>query len=245
MDIPPEKLEICLAVLQQISEDPAMIAQHDRFKALIAKIHKQGRKITRLTEQKHRQAEDRLLKEATAIVQSKNSEKPVYNLQKLAGDLPHFNTPVPCYICKTNYTQIHFFYHSLCPKCAEFNYQKRYQRTNLNGRIALVTGGRIKIGYQMVLRLLQDGARAIVTTRFPRDCAHRYSLEPDFDQWRDRLQIYGLDLRNISGVEAFINHLLDTEPALDILINNVVNYDKNTVKLSLASAISYFIGCLR
>ncbi|HLO47279.1 MAG TPA: SDR family NAD(P)-dependent oxidoreductase, partial [Kamptonema sp.] len=180
MDIPPEKLEICLAVLQQISEDPAMMGEHERFKSLIAKIYKAGRKITRLTNQKYQQAEDRQLKETAVIVQNQKSDNSVCNLPSFTENLQHFKKPVTCYICKNIYTKIHFFYHSLCPKCAEFNYQKRYQRTNLNGRIALVTGGRIKIGYQIVLRLLRDGARAIVTTRFPGDCAHRYSLEPDF-----------------------------------------------------------------
>ena len=230
MDIPPEKLEICLDVLQQISEDSALIAENERFKSLIAKIHKQGRKIARINEQKHRKIEDIQLKKSTLIIQKQISDTLVDNLPKLAGELPHFNTPVTCYICKQNYTQIHFFYHLLCPKCAEFNYQKRYQRTNLKGRIALVTGGRIKIGYQMVLRLLQDGARVIVTTRFPRNCAHRYSLEPDFYQWRDRLKIYGLDLRNISAVEAFVNHLLQTESSLDILINNAAQTIKRPLE---------------
>ena len=110
------------------------------------------------------------------------------------------------------------------------NYQKRQQRTNLAGRIALVTGGRIKIGYQMVLRLLRDGARVILTTRFPYDCAYRYSLEPDFEQWRDRLQIHGLDLRNIPALETFVQDLLHTESALDIIINNAAQ----TLKRPLA-----------
>ncbi len=39
-------------------------------------------------------------------------------------------------------------------------------------------------------------------------------------EWRERLQLYGLDLRNIPAVEAFARHLLDTEPSLDIVIHN-------------------------
>jgi hypothetical protein len=45
MNIPPDQLEICLNVLQQISEDPAVIGEHDRFKSLIAKIYKQDAKV--------------------------------------------------------------------------------------------------------------------------------------------------------------------------------------------------------
>lgn len=229
MDIPPEQLEICLSVLQKISEDPALISQHDRFKSLIAKIHKQGRRINRQTERIHRQSADRQLRATTLIIQAQQPQQAVLT-GKTSTSQEHLQQPAPCYICKQPYTQLHFFYHALCPECAKFNYQKRHQRADLTGRIALVTGGRIKIGYQVALRLLRDGARVIVTTRFPRDAAHRYSLEPDFEQWSDRLQIHGLDLRNISVVEALVQPLWDTEPSLDILINNAAQ----TIKRPLA-----------
>ena len=49
--------------------------------------------------------------------------------------------------------------------------------------MALLTGGRVKIGYQAGMRLLRSGAHLIVTTRFPRDSAARYAREPDFAQW--------------------------------------------------------------
>lgn len=216
MDIPPEQLEICLKVLQQISDNPSLMEQHDRLKNLIAKIYQKNRKISR----RAKRTEDRKLKETTVMIQTQRQQQSVTLSPDSGENSKYLNQSIRCYICKRNYTQIHFFYHLLCPDCAELNYQKRSQRTNLTGRVALVTGGRIKIGYQVVLRLLRDGARVIVTTRFPYDCAHRFSLEADFEQWRDRLQIYGLDLRNMSAVEAFVHHLRQTEPALDILINN-------------------------
>jgi NAD(P)-dependent dehydrogenase (short-subunit alcohol dehydrogenase family) len=131
-----------------------------------------------------------------------------------------WHQPRTCYICKQSYQQRHPFYHLLCPDCAEFNYQKRQQQTNLTGRTALITGGRIKIGYQTGLRLLRDGARVLITTRFPQDCARRYSQEADFEAWHHRLQIYGLDLRNLPALEGLVQHVLQTESALDILINN-------------------------
>ena len=130
------------------------------------------------------------------------------------------NIPECCYICKAQYTEVHFFYHLLCPECADFNYRMRDLHADLTGRTALVTGGRVKIGFQTVLRLLRDGAKVIVTTRFPRAAAGRFHAEPDSDQWVDRLNVYGLDLRNIPAVELFARHLLDTEPFLDILIHN-------------------------
>jgi len=128
--------------------------------------------------------------------------------------------PQNCYICKTNFTQIHHFYDQLCPACAEVNYFKRTELADLRGRTALLTGGRVKIGYQAGIKLLRAGARLIVTTRFPRDSAQRYAAEPDYAQWADRLQIYGLDLRHTPSVEAFCQHLLATETQLDFIVNN-------------------------
>ncbi len=128
--------------------------------------------------------------------------------------------PQHCYVCKTKYSTIHFFYDQLCPDCAAFNYAKRTELVDLRGRVALLTGGRVKIGYQAGLKLLRAGAELIVTTRFPRDSAARYAEEPDFAQWRDRLQIYGLDLRHTPSVEAFCQELVTTRPRLDFIINN-------------------------
>ena len=88
--------------------------------------------------------------------------------------------PQNCYICKQDYSTIHHFYDQLCPACAEFNFRKRTELADLRGRVALLTGGRVKIGYQAGIKLLRAGAHLIVTTRFPRDSAMRYSQEPDF-----------------------------------------------------------------
>jgi len=125
-----------------------------------------------------------------------------------------------CYVCKRKYTQIHHFYDQLCPECAEFNFHKRTELADLRGRVALLTGGRVKIGYQAGIKLLRAGAELIVTTRFPRDSAARYAEEPDFEQWRDRLHIYGLDLRHTPSVEAFCQTLLGSCQRLDFIINN-------------------------
>jgi len=125
-----------------------------------------------------------------------------------------------CYICKQKYSVIHHFYDQLCPECAEFNFAKRAERTDLRGRVALLTGGRVKIGYQAGLKVLRCGAHLIVTTRFPRDSAKRYAQEPDFADWGDHLEIFGLDLRHTPSVEALCRHLLATRRRLDFIINN-------------------------
>lgn len=133
---------------------------------------------------------------------------------------PELDEPHRCYICKRDFTRVHHFYDRLCPECGDFNAFKRTELADLRGRVALLTGGRVKIGYQAGLKLLRCGARLLVTTRFPRDSAERYSREPDFAEWRDRLEIFGLDLRHTPSVEAFCTHLLATRDRLDFIINN-------------------------
>ena len=128
--------------------------------------------------------------------------------------------PVHCYVCKQKYTEVHHFYDQMCPSCAAFNFAKRGETADLRGRVALLTGGRVKIGYQAGIKLLRAGASLVVTTRFPRDSALRYSAEADFEDWADRLEIFGLDLRHTPSVEAFCTHLGATRPRLDFIVNN-------------------------
>ena len=130
------------------------------------------------------------------------------------GDLQH------CYVCKQKYSSIHHFYDQLCPPCAELNFAKRSELADLRGRVALLTGGRVKIGYQAGIKLLRAGAHLIVTTRFPRDAAARYAREADFADWQDRLEIFGVDLRHTPSVEAFCHEMLTTRSRLDFIVNN-------------------------
>ena len=145
-----------------------------------------------------------------------------FDQHEVEGD-PEFREAVElqnCYVCKQNYETVHHFYDQLCPSCAELNFAKRAELADLRGRVALLTGGRVKIGYQAGLKLLRAGAQLIVTTRFPRDSAARYAREPDFAEWGHRLEIFGLDLRHTPSVEAFCRELLATRDRLDFIINN-------------------------
>ena len=128
--------------------------------------------------------------------------------------------PQHCYICKSRYREVHHFYDQLCPACAELNFAKRSELADLQGMVVLLTGGRVKIGYQAGIKLLRCGAEVIVATRFPRDAAARYAAEADFSDWGDRLEVFGLDLRHTPSVEAFCTHLLATRTRLDAIVNN-------------------------
>ncbi len=130
------------------------------------------------------------------------------------------SSPQNCYVCKKLYTEIHHFYDSMCKECGDLNYTKRFQRCDMTGQVALITGSRLKIGYHATLMMLRSGATVIATTRFPADSAIRYAKENDFSEWSHRLHIYGLDLRHIPSVELFASYVEQKYERLDILINN-------------------------
>ena len=144
-----------------------------------------------------------------------------------AGDAPSGTSEGPklhearkCYVCKSAYDTLHHFYDQLCPKCGDLNHKKRFPKGDLRGQVALVTGARVKIGFQAALLLLRSGCQVIVTTRFPKDAAARYAREPDFSEWKERLSVYGLDLRHTPSVEYFAQHLRTELTHLDYIIHN-------------------------
>ena len=128
--------------------------------------------------------------------------------------------PRRCYVCKQHFTEVSAFYHQLCPSCAAENLAWRSARTPLDGRRALVTGGRVKIGFQVALMLLRDGAAVRVVTRFPHDAIRRFRQVEDSAKWLDRLTVTGLDLRDPRQVIELCDDLLAAGEPLDILINN-------------------------
>ncbi len=137
-----------------------------------------------------------------------------------AGAAPRTLVARHCYICKGDFQQLHDFYDQMCPRCAEFNWRKRNASADLRGRVVLVTGARVKIGYQAAIKCLRAGAETVVVTRFPRDAARRFATEADAGDWLSRLHVYGCDLRHTPSVETLCQHLVATLPRLDGLINN-------------------------
>ena len=181
MDITPEEIELCLQVLQKVANKPSLVRDHERFKGLISKVQKACSRDGKREERWRQTLEDRALQATTAMVQiQRDAMTPAALPPPSASAERTLNQPETCYICKAAYTEVHFFYHLLCPDCAAFNYKMRNLRAELTGRTALVTGGRVKIGFQAVLRLLRDGAKVIVTTRFPHAAARRFQAEAGF-----------------------------------------------------------------
>ena len=232
-----EDVEQCLAFLIEVTENPkaymSLTREHQvKLMKLAGKLahpdaeilKERNRAKKKLIKQKA-SLKGRKARAGTGIRQARTKEIFAAPLQIAApspeaGELLVLQSPQNCYVCKKEYTRLHFFYDTLCPSCAELNYQKRFQTADLTGQVVIMTGSRVKIGYQATLMLLRAGASVIATTRFPVDSAARYTKEKDFPEWGGRLHIYGLDLRHTPSVELFCKHIEETYSRLDILINN-------------------------
>jgi NAD(P)-dependent dehydrogenase (short-subunit alcohol dehydrogenase family) len=238
------ELALCTEILEAIVADDDklnILSKEERIRFLMAAgrvLHPEAQVIRRRIKnnrsalRREKSDKDRALRASTAI-RTARLDAVFVPAPKLLGSScqnvaetkalsvsPDLQTPRACYVCKAEFTTVHFFYDSMCPKCASFNYEKRFQTASLKGKVAIITGGRLKIGYQSALMMLRAGARVIVTTRFPQDSALRFIREPDFAEWKERVQVHGLDLRHSPSVEAFCREMDQTLPRLDILINN-------------------------
>ncbi|MFD3582324.1 SDR family oxidoreductase [Streptomyces sp. NPDC058683] len=131
-----------------------------------------------------------------------------------------FRRPRTCYVCKSPYRQVDPFYHRLCPGCAADNTARRSLSTDLSGRRVLLTGGRVKIGFQLAQMMLRDGAEVLVTSRFPHDTVRRFEAAPGSAKWLDRLAVLAVDLRDPRQVLGLCEELRQEGEPLDILVNN-------------------------
>jgi NAD(P)-dependent dehydrogenase (short-subunit alcohol dehydrogenase family) len=240
-DSPEDDLRACLQTLKAIDADRGLLTrltQEERREllTLAGRITKPGRgelrrmaKAFRRAEREQAQAEDRAALEQAGLRVQRRSDTyaPLWlpPPDEAAADSavaaqPGLNAARNCYICKQPYTEVHRYYDSMCRPCGDFNYAKREQSADLSGRVAVVTGARVKIGYQSALKLLRAGAQVVALTRFPVDAAARYAQEADYAEWSNRLQVHGLDLRHTPSVELFARWLGEQLPRLDYIVNN-------------------------
>lgn len=125
--------------------------------------------------------------------------------------------------------------YGICPECSVFNEKMRSLTCDLTGKTAVVTGGRIKIGYAVCLKLLRMGASVIAVTRYPKNALENYMKEQDFEYFKDRLFIIGFDLMRVDRINELIYQIENIcNGRLDILINNAAQ----TVKKS----VEYYVG---
>ncbi len=244
-----DELRAATELLEQVTADRALLAslpEEDRIRLINAagdiycpdpEYRRQRVRARRREQRRAKIARDEAVLAATGIRRLRAKSvytTPDYELSKGAAGNPELTvsttsgirpmgsvgTARSCYVCNDLYTEIHHFYDHLCGRCGDVNFAKRTESADLSGRVAVLTGGRVKIGYQAGIKLLRAGADVIVTTRFPRDAAMRYATEPDFERWGHRLEIHGLDLRHTPSVEAFCHHVTSSRDRLDYIVNN-------------------------
>jgi NAD(P)-dependent dehydrogenase (short-subunit alcohol dehydrogenase family) len=214
------ELAACLRVLAALSEDPADPALTE-VRAAVDLAYRAGKKQRKTVRHAQRRAQDRAL---LATATRYRDENPSPALTPAEGRSEQEERRLyggrRCYVCKEHYRLVDTEYHQLCPACAAENLERRHARCDLGGRRVMITGGRIKIGFQTALKALRDGAEVLVTTRFPADAARRFGAVPDAERWLDRLWIHGTDFLDLPGVVGLVDAVGQRWGALDILINN-------------------------
>jgi hypothetical protein len=172
----------CVRVLRAIEADRSLLTPHQEqrrelltFAGLVAKPDRYD--LVRMAK-----AFRRAKREAASSTTAPSSTPPALRVQRRAAaytplwleppkprgrSQPSPKSRARLLRLQAAYHRVHRYYDSLCEACGEFNYAKRQQTADLTGHYALVTGARVKIGFQASLKLLRAGAHVIVTTRFP------------------------------------------------------------------------------
>ena len=222
-----------LRVLDQLRGLDPNSAEYIEMEHAVAHVVKSAKKRRQLARRHQRRQSDQALDEQTSTF-----EQPIIpDVEARAGDSPgERSNPRHCYVCKEPYRLLDAHYHLLCPSCAERNAAERVSTIDLTGRNAVVTGGRIKIGFHVALRLLRAGANVIVSTRFPVDAQHRFAAVEDAPMWIDRLSIVGADFLHGSDVDGLVSAIQSRFDHLDILINNAAQ--------TIARPTAYYRGVI-
>lgn len=211
----------CLRVLNELKEHPFQNPDNRLFSGLITKIHKQAKKQSKRNDYLQKKAADLAIIQASSIAKNALNNVTSYDAgERVNQSYTPLQLEKNCYACNSKYNLAHSFYNRLCPSCSELNYANRFREVDLTNRNVILTGGRVKIGYAAALKFLRANANLTLTTRFPAIALNQLQKEEDYDQWKDNLKVYGLDLRNLKAVEAFINDYRSEHEYLDILVNN-------------------------
>ena len=202
----PAELARCLEVLEALRalppDDPRYL-EAERAAAHLTKSAKKKRRLAR--KRAARAADQALLREPPSSA---------------ASPAPRLHNQRRCFACQGAYREVDADTPQLCPACSAHNRAHLAEEVDLSGRRVLITGGRVRIGHAAALRLLRAGARVLVTTRFPRDAARRFADAPDAADWGERLELHGLDLRDLPALLPFTDELRARGEPLEVLINN-------------------------
>lgn len=226
-----EEWETCLKVLNALKDDPFNNPDNQTLKGLITSIYKKAKKINRTNASDFTNTQDaELMAKTTIVANAQNNTTLFSHSEEDNKNIKNLHNAKKCYSCASNFTQLHFFYHKLCPECAELNYNRRIKQHDFSGYNVIITGGRVKIGYAVALKFLRSGANVVVTTRFPALALDELSKEKDYNDWKNRVTVYGLDLRSLKAVNDFLAFCHNSLSKIDILINNAAQTIKYPAK---------------
>ena len=220
----------CLKVLAHLKDDPLANPDNERFAGLVGKVVKQAKKSKRKSDSEAMKLADRKVQQRSTIAD--NALRGVTLHSSGSPSVEPVFTPIHiprnCYCCNESYDRVHSFYARLCPTCATVNYQKRFRSIDLSDRNVVLTGGRVKIGYAAALKFLRSNANVTVTSRFPATALCQFESEPDYCDWKERLVVYGLDLRSLPHVQQFVDYYRSEHDSVEVLVNNAaqtIKYD--------------------
>ena len=213
-----EEWASAIKVLTELKKNPFHNPDNEKISTLISGVYKEARKQKRKENIKQRNADDLISIKSTNLGQ----ETPSSLITKAEQDrsFKRLKSPRNCYACNQSYQELHHHYHRLCPDCAKENTFQKERSVDLTGRKVILTGGRVKVGYAAALKFLRNGADLTVTTRLPAIALSYFQQEPDYQEWKERLSIYGLDLKDLNAVESFLTDFKQKNNKLDILVNN-------------------------
>jgi len=139
-----QELEQCISILEQLLEngDQLTLLSEDKRIALMkaagqisrpdrAEIKKRNQGV-KLVKKQTKVENDRKARAKTGIRSARVAtvfEAPrqlALDQIELEEEKKILDSPRNCYVCKDLYTEVHHFYDSMCPKCADFNYAKRF-----------------------------------------------------------------------------------------------------------------------
>lgn len=88
---------------------------------------------------------------------------------------------------------------------------------DLNGKVAVVTGGTKGLGYGIVMALAFHGARVVITSRHQEDCD---AVAKEVADMGGEAMGVKADVQNVEEIQSLIDKTVETYKRLDIMVNN-------------------------
>ena len=114
---------------------------------------------------------------------------------------PELHEARSCYTCKARFRKLHAFY-AQCPECAALNWAKREQSSTCAAASPSSPARASRSATRWCSSCSAPARRCVATTPLPRRRrAPASPPRPTSPEWRDRLQVVGLDLRDLRALE--------------------------------------------